>query len=256
MIVDSHFHLGSCRVFGLTVTEDQILEAIDRYEIDRIVVQPFPGAPDAAEVHDRIARLGESTGGRVVGLASLNPHVDRQVYEREIRRCVEDLGFVGAKLHTLGHAVHPLSEDASVVFDTAASLGIAVMVHTGPGMPFADPAFLIERADQYPDTPIVLAHAGASVSPTTAIAVARQCDNVFLEPSWCKASEVRSMVNALGSQRVMFGSDTPVNLRVEFAKYEEIGLTDADRTAVFATTAASVFRLDLPTGESPRGEAI
>jgi predicted TIM-barrel fold metal-dependent hydrolase len=246
LIIDSHFHLGACRVFSLEVTEDEVRRALDEYGIDRVIVQPFPGAPDPVGVHNRIADLAASTDGQVVGLASLNPHVERSDYEAEIRRCVEDLGFVGVKLHTLGHAVHPKSDDAQVVFETAAMLGVAVMVHTGPGMPFSDPALLIDRAVQFPETAIVLAHAGASVSPATAIAVARQCGNVYLEPSWCRAAEARAMINAIGAERVMFGSDTPINLRVEFAKYDEIGLTDDEKAAVFEVAATKAFCLDPP----------
>ena len=44
-IVDSHAHLGPCRVFGLNNTVDMLLEYVEQNEIDQSVVQPFPGAP-------------------------------------------------------------------------------------------------------------------------------------------------------------------------------------------------------------------
>ncbi|MPZ52518.1 MAG: amidohydrolase family protein [Acidimicrobiia bacterium] len=238
------------------MTRDQVVHAMDGNGIEKAIVQPFPGAPDAVQVHNEIAALGDSIGSRVLGLASVNPHMDHAKYQAEIRRCVDDLGFVGVKLHTLGHAVHPVSDDALVVFETAAALGIVVMVHTGPGMPFADPTHLLERARQFPDTPIVLAHAGASASPGSAIAVAKQCDNIYLEPSWCKATEVRAMINALGPDRVLFGTDTPENVRVELAKYEEIRLTEVEAAWVFGGTATAVFGLRSGVdAELPRGGA-
>ena len=56
-IVDSHSHLGPCRVFDLDHLEDDLVAQMNQYEVDANLVQPFPGAPSAAAVHDRVAAL-------------------------------------------------------------------------------------------------------------------------------------------------------------------------------------------------------
>ena len=97
----------------------------------------------------KLQNYATSIHGRFYGLASLTPHQDRDAYRREVERCVKQLKFVGVKIHTIGHSVNPLSEDADFVFQTASELGIPVMVHTGPGVPFALPALCIPPARKY-----------------------------------------------------------------------------------------------------------
>jgi predicted TIM-barrel fold metal-dependent hydrolase len=244
VIIDTHVHLGTCRVFGRDQHADTVLASMDENGVALSIVQPYPGAPDARRVHDDIAELRESSGGRVVGLASFNPHRDAAEYFAEIERCVRELGFVGVKLHTIGHALDPASADATTVFGTAHELGVPVMVHTGPGMPFADPSLLIARAREFPDVTIVLAHAGAAIVTGTAIAAAEVCNNIVLETSWCRPGDIGAMIGRLGADRVMFGTDAPNNVSTEVAKYGALDLTPAQREAVLEGTARRVFNLD------------
>jgi len=242
-IVDAHFHLGSCRVFDADVDESTVLGVLEQHGVSRTIVQPYPGAPDVPATHDRIAALARASAGRVVGLASVNPHTDEADYFAEVARCVRELGFVGVKLHTIGHAVNPRGRDAEKVFETARQLGVPVMIHTGPGVPFADPGMVAPRARQFPDVTIVLAHAGAGIFTGSAIALAETFDNVVLETSWCKAPDIATMVALLGPRRVMFGSDHPGNVGPELAKYRAGGLGDAALAAVLGGTASEVFAL-------------
>jgi L-fuconolactonase len=61
------------------------------------------------------------------------------------------------------------------------------------------------------------------------------------------------ILSAFGAERIMFGSDWPVCLLasdyagvVGLARALVTSLSDAERTAVFASTAARVYRIDLP----------
>jgi predicted TIM-barrel fold metal-dependent hydrolase len=243
VIIDAHMHLGSCRVFDLEITEDQLLANLDRNEVDVAIVQPFPGAPDPRAVHDRIAALSAKQPGRIYGLASLSPHCDQDEYHREVERCVHDLGFVAVKLHTIGHAVNPMNRDGQLVFETARALGVPIMIHTGPGVPFALPSLALPMARKYPELPVVLAHAGYAIYTPEAQVAAMVADNVYLETSWSTSAQVAGLVRALGPERVMLGSDLPINTATELAKYRSVGLADEALATVFADTAARVFRL-------------
>ncbi|MGH8952700.1 MAG: amidohydrolase family protein [Acidimicrobiia bacterium] len=243
-IIDAHVHLGTCRVFGRDMRREDVLGSMESSGVSLSIVQPYPGAPDAAKVHDDIAALRDSSGQAVMGLASVNPHRDESDYFAEVKRCVTELGFVGVKLHTIGHALDPGSRDATTVFTTAHELGVPVMVHTGPGLPFADPALLISPARTFPDVQIVLAHAGAAIATGNAIAVAEVCENVVLETSWCRPGDIGMMIHKLGGDRVMFGTDAPNNVSTELAKYESLQLDDAARSAVMGGTARRVFGID------------
>jgi predicted TIM-barrel fold metal-dependent hydrolase len=147
------------------------------------------------------------------------------------------------KLHPLAHAVSPALPVSDVVFETASELGVPVMVHTGTGAPFALPSLLIRRARQFPALRIVLAHAGFAIYSEEAIVAAEVCDNIFLEPTWCIAGDIRRMVKTLGPERVMFGGDLPSNVPVELTKYRTLDFTDEERSWCLWRTAATVFGL-------------
>jgi len=147
------------------------------------------------------------------------------------------------KLHTIGHAVNPRGRDAEAVFVTARELGVPVMVHTGAGVPFADPAAVASRARQFADVTIILAHAGMVMFAGAAIAMAETFDNVVLEPSWSRPPDIAQMISLVGAHRVMLGTDHPLNVGPELAKYRALGLTQQQLDEVLGGTAERVFKL-------------
>lgn len=242
-IVDSHSHLGPCRVFDLKHEETDLISQMDRHGIDVSLVQPFPGAPSPAAVHDRIASLAHNNPGRIFGIASLNPHQDRDAYFGELSRCVSDLGFVGIKMHTIGHALNPSGADGTMVFESARELGIPVMVHTGPGIPFAAPSSLVAQLKRFPKVPVVMAHGGYSIFAGEAIAVASMFPQVSLEISGSGLLNVRGMVNSLGANRVMFGADLFPNVPVMLSLVRSLELPKDDEAMLLGGTASQVFEL-------------
>jgi uncharacterized protein len=245
LIVDTHHHVDTCRVFDLDQKEDTVLSNLDRNEVSVALIQPFPGAPDASAVHDHIADMARRRPGGVFGVVSVNPHIDPDAYHAEAKRCVQDLGFVGIKIHTIGHAVNPLTNDAETVFQTARELGVPVMIHTGPGLPFADPAMVLPRARQFPDLTFVLAHAGFGILSASALSVAKECPNVMLETSWCPIYDIAWMVSELGPRRVMYGSDLSMNTATELTKYRSLGLGGDELESVLGGTAKEIFKLEV-----------
>lgn len=243
-IVDAHQHLGVCRVFDAEVGEDELLGVLDANSVEYALVMPFPGAPDAPAAHDAIAALARRRPGRIGGIANASPHGPRAAYAAEAERCVAELGFVALKLHTVGHAVDPLSRDGETVFGEAERLGVPAVVHTGGvGEPFASPSHCLPAARRFPDVRIVLAHAGMGVSTREAGIVACECENVWLETSWCSVLDLRWLLDAVGPAKLMLGSDAPENLPIELAKYRSLGLDEPELERCLSGTAREVFGL-------------
>ena len=162
-LVDAHTHLGACCIFDASTDEDALHESRQRWGVKKSIVLPSPGAPDPVAVHDRIARLGERYPGQYYGMVAMNPQRGMDALAREARRCVEELGFVGIKLHPYGHGVPPWSPLGRQVFALAADLGVPIAVHTGIGAPESLPAMVIPAARAHPETTIVLYHAGSYI---------------------------------------------------------------------------------------------
>lgn len=248
MIVDAHVHLGIDRVFDEVRTEEEILESMEKNGVDASVVQTMAGTIDIEcirEDHDRIYSFSKNGKKKIFGMASHNPHIKKEHYIDELKRCVEELGFVGVKLHAFAHACNPLSKDGRMVWETAGKLEIPVMVHTGPGIPFSLPAMVIPRAKEFPEVTVVLAHSGLVTTAGEAMIAASESRNVILETSWTAAHHIEHFVEKFGSSRVMFASDEIANLPVEIAKYDSLPLSEDNKRQCMAGTARNVFKLEL-----------
>lgn len=241
-IIDAHTHLGTCRVFDMEQSKDILFQEQQKWGINASVMQPFPGAPNPKEVHDTIAKLSKDNPGKVYGMMSLNPHVDPDNWKAEAERLVRDEGFVGLKMHTLGHSVNPLGNSAKMMFEMAKKLGVPLMVHTGYGIPFGLPSLLIPRAKEYPEVNIILAHAGWGnpLLAETLVTVA-QHKNLYVEPSHVGAPEKKKLIDTLGPDRVLLGTDTSINIFTEMNQFTTLVPDEAAREKILGGNAKRLF---------------
>ena len=246
IIVNAHAHLGDTRVFDAYSKEEDLLGAMDANGIDASIVMPSAGAASPAAVHDHIADLARRHPGRIFGQVQMTPHVDHAAFRREAERCVREMGFVGIKLHPIGAAVNPLGRDAQNLYETAAALDVPVMVHTGTGVPWSLPSLMIPIARRFPGLRIILAHAGMQIYTLEAWVAASECPNIYLEPSWCAAMDVRFLIDDLGARRIMWGGDLVSNYPVELAKFRSLALRHDQLEQCLGLTAIQVYRLPVP----------
>ena len=241
--IDAHAHLGDCRITDLDVTEEQLLAALEKSGVDAAIVQPYPCSSDEDMVHQRIYEMTKRYSGKIYGLVSIYPHINKGEYEKRLRHYIEDYGFVGVKVNPVGHAIHPSSKDARMIYELAAKLDIPVNVHTGIGVPYSLPSLCMEVAKEYPEVKFVLAHAGGGMFSEEALEVAKQSSNIYLETSWCGLEDSEAMVHKIGSDRVMMGSDSIKNLPYEVCKYKLMELTEKQMEDICYKTASTVFKL-------------
>jgi predicted TIM-barrel fold metal-dependent hydrolase len=242
-IIDAHMHLGEDLLFGTDDSEETLLRVMDENGIAAQVVQPGIVARDQRKAHERIRRFADRHPGRCYGVACFNPLMDEAAYADLVRWTVKDLGFKGVKLHTNAFCMSPSHPAAQKIFRVAEELDIAVMIHTGNGLPNALPSLCIPAAREHPRVRFVLAHAGGGTFGADAIVAAEVCPNVYLETSWVTSYDLAAMVRKLGERRVMMGTDLVSNVAVELAKYRSAGLTEGQLEWCFAKTAESVFRI-------------
>jgi predicted TIM-barrel fold metal-dependent hydrolase len=245
MIFDVHCHLGVEQIFGGETTEEDVLQMLMENGIDGAIIQPgltYVSMTAQIEAHNRIIRFIKTHPDRsLFGMASLNPHVEPEIYFKEVSRCVQEHGFVGLKLHPVGHGCDPLWQDGVLPFQVADDLGITLMVHTGLGSPVADPSHLLARAKEFPDLKIVMAHMGVAEKVAEAIQVMRECPNIFGDLSLVSDYLVKSIVEQVGADRLMFGSDVNPNCAMELAKIRHAVTDSVELDWIFHRTANKVY---------------
>jgi predicted TIM-barrel fold metal-dependent hydrolase len=249
-IVDVHGHIGISHATGVRASPQTLAGAMDRYGVTATLVMPQPTDPKAMELHDEIAEMARRLPGRVFGIALLDPRVSEREYSERAERLLVAEGFVALKLHSFGHSVSAADDVCDKVFKAARRYRRPVMVHTGLGGPHTLPGTVQGVATRYEDVPIVLCHAGFGAFWEQAVQVAEHCDNVLLEPSWTPGFAIGLMLERLGADRVMFGSDHASNIPVELTKIATLKMSPKERTAILGGTAIRVF--NLAVGPRPR----
>jgi hypothetical protein len=240
-VFDTHTHLGSARHSGRTYLPDDLLRDMDRCGVDRSVTIPFPVVDDYRAQHDLIGRAVRAHPDRLVGCACLYPLIDLAIFQDEVRRCREEYGFAALKLQPQYHGLNPFLASSDFFFETALENGMAVICHTGSGLPFASPALLMMPARKFPDLKIVVGHAGGGMFVHEAILAAVFCPNIVLELSTLMPHHVMEVLRYVASDRLMIGSDLPESVEAEIGKILTLGAPDSDKRNILNETGCHIF---------------
>jgi uncharacterized protein len=240
-IFDAHTHIGEAQHSGRTHSAEALLRHMDDYGIERSLVIPFPVVEDYRRQHDLIGEALKMYPGRFVGTACLSPFLSPAVFQDEVRRCREEYGFRALKLQPQYQGLNPLSDTADCVFETALANEMAVVAHTGSGLPFSAPALLMIPARKFPELKIVVGHCGGGIFVHEAIVAALFCPNIVLELSTLVPHQVLDVLKHVPSSRLMIGSDLPENVSTEIGKILTLDIPETDRQNILYQTASETF---------------
>jgi hypothetical protein len=182
----------------------------------------------------------------------------------EVSRRLAD-GHLGLKLHPSFDRYPADDRRLDPYLRVAARAGVPVTVHSAPEE--SDPDRIRRLAERFPDLPVVLYHTylGPPEGRRRAARHARAQANLYLETSWCAADEVLRLVDEVGPDRVLFGSDGAVDGPGHFVRpnlgvgqtYNDALLTvvrtlaPPDAALVLRDTTRRLFRLDGPAPSRP-----
>lgn len=237
-VIDAHVHLGTFGYpFHVAATIDGLIQLMDEFNVEKALCSSLENQVtlDAMRTHP----------DRIVGLVWLNPYQgDKAVMD--LRTAVREQGFRGLKLHPLIHSFLPNDRVVYPLIEEAASLGIAVYIHSGHP-PFSLPWSIGELAENFPHVTFVMYHMGHGhgVYIQAAIDVARRLPNVLLETSGMPMhTKIKEAVDQVGEDRVLYGSDIPFHHpSVEMQRVRVAGLTEAQLRKVFYGNAARLLNL-------------
>ena len=185
--------------------------------------------------------------------------------EDEVRRRLAD-GTVGLKLHPAYDGFEADSSLLDPYLLAAGEAGAPVAVHSSPGL--ADPERTAALARRFPGVPVLLyrTYLGPDEGRLRAAYHAQDVPNLYLETSWCRSSVVEQLIELVGADRVLFGSDaatdgpahytrTPPNIEMT-ETYNDALVTLADRLGPETTrllvedNTRRLFHLAPPTDDS------
>lgn len=257
MIIDAHVHLGRSYAWASyesytfntpsgpaeEFSADVFSEIMKTLDIDSAVVMPSKQAlssGDNTRENEAIAAIARNNRNKFIAMALLNPI--KEDAPDELSRFVKELGVRALKLHPYAQCYSPILPCVQNIVERAVKLGIPVMVHSGTA-PHTEPLQIATLADVFPEATIILAHAGLSETyAADARFAAKRHDNIYLETSCLPAGYVGMAIREVGSDKVMFGSDSPWNItETELTKIKVLKLPPDDEGLVLGKNAAKVF---------------
>lgn len=220
MVIDCHAHLTGEKndvTISWGVPDEKVIADSERLGIDAMCVSLLtrhrPATPEGfRECNRLLAEITRRYPGRVLGYAYVNPGYQREAID-EVRRCIEEYGFIGVKLYNEYKCTDPV---VWPIVEEAVALRVPILHHAGHSHYFvatqpnmSDGGELAELARRYPEATIICGHVGGGGDWEWTIKAVRPAPNVYLDTSGSvfDAGMIDMAVRILGPERLLFGCD-------------------------------------------------
>lgn len=250
MIFDADTHMSPYKNFDKSIDVSRWAGLIDEAGVDKALCWLLPqGVEDVSESNQYLYKNSKNYYKMLpFGWANVHEGLDKAIFDA--RQCIEEFGFAGVKLNGAQNCYNIDGLEAMKVAEQIAKLNGILAYHIGVDEPdFTNPRRAANVAKAFPEMPILMIHMGGAGSPDCSdlvIEVAKENPNMTLVGSAIDASKVGNAIRALGSHRVMFGSDIPfVNLNQCISNYSRMLTAFDEKTTqeVFWNNAARIFKL-------------
>jgi predicted TIM-barrel fold metal-dependent hydrolase len=230
IVVDGHCHIGIGHEYRQTA--DELLREMERYGVDRAVICPVDRyiAVDNREGNDLVLRTMHAYPDRFYAFATANPWYAQRAVE-ELKRAIKE-GARGIKLHPALQGFLLCDDLVYPLLEVAQDYGVPVFFHTGTPA-FSQPMHVAELALRFPEVNLIMGHMGSTDFWLDAVPAALQAKNIYLDTSWSLPAKIHRAVSAVGAERVLFGTDSPLStLHLEMGCIHAAKLTDDVRAKV------------------------
>jgi predicted TIM-barrel fold metal-dependent hydrolase len=200
-IIDIHTHIGHLPGALGDVYTAEDLHYICQHEGVRFMLTSSASATTIGQqfATKEVVTMVEKYGDELGGMLWINPH--DPAWEDDVV-LAEQHGFYGIKIHpVLDH--YAVSQDAlDAVFDCAMKHHWPVLTHTDVDGTPMDAARYESLIKAYPDVPLILAHLRWGAIP-----LSKRYANVFVDTTYMDPIVVEIGLDALGPDKILFGSD-------------------------------------------------
>lgn len=233
-------------------TREQTLAAMDEADVGLALLSAWHDASGVLVSNDEVAEHVAAAPGRFRGVATADLR-DPMGAVREIRRCVEQLGFVAVRVVPWLWNLPPDDRRYYPVYVACCELGVPFCTqigHTGPLCP-SEPGRPIPYLDNvlldFPELVVVGGHVGFPWIDEV-ISLATKYPNFFVDTSAYAVHRLPpgfvAWMRGRGRTRVLFGSNWPMIAPARCLEaLDALELDDETRELFLHANARRVFRL-------------
>ena len=213
MIIDAHCHIGAIHNRYIILIRDAqgIARVMDRFHIDKACVSSLKACQGM--VHEgnlELKREIERFPDRFIPFCVVNPRSKGAI--SEVRRCIQDWGWRGVKLHPYNHVYPADCYSAKKIVKKAADIGVPILVHSSKDHPYCDPLRVGRLAGAVPEAIVIMGHMGGHLGEWDALEAAEEFGNIVLDTatSSMRHGLIAEAVDRFGADRLVFGTDLPI----------------------------------------------
>lgn len=222
--IDAHSHLHHRGRADWREMDRRLVEAADKLGIAQLCCSILPPERPTTldgfrECNRWLVEAIQRFPGRILGYCFVNPGYVREARE-EVRRYVEEHGFMGVKLYNDYKCTEPV---LFPLVETAIELKIPILHHAGhtswlpsPQPRISDGGDLAELARRYPEAMLICAHICGGGDWEWTVKALRNAPTVYLDTSGSVIDEgtVEMATRVLGADRLLFACDMSMTASV------------------------------------------
>jgi predicted TIM-barrel fold metal-dependent hydrolase len=220
--VDAHCHIGHDND-GTQQTAEMLIAKMDQCGIDHAVIFPFNEKQDQEHCFKRantlIAEIMNDHSKRFTGFCRLDPHNPLAI--AELKRCVNELGLKGIKLHPRAQNIEIDAPYMMPIFELAENYDIPILIHTSGVVEGIDPVKTLNVVQEFPNANLIIGHSykahygiqsndsQSSLAFGEILELTYKQKNVYFETSFLPTAYLEELIEKIGANQVVFGSDSP-----------------------------------------------
>jgi len=243
MYIDTEFYFDAAPLDGVIYDAATTLTLEQAAGVDMVVWMPQPYLRPANIAMSQ-ALQGFPARDRFILCCTLNPQFGQETVD-ELTLCATQYGMKALKLMPTLHGYSLTSPLVTALLDEARRLKLVVNIHSGSHQ--AHPLQIAALARRYPELPFIMDHMGYREFISDAVTAAKECPNIYLSTTLVSPAEpvlVKFVVNEIGPERVVFGSNGPgtyVDMSLEGLRRQRMG--KAAEELIFGGNAARIYGL-------------
>jgi hypothetical protein len=239
VIVDFHNHLGVDPGAELSQTPEELIARMDEAGIDLAVIFPFSGSADLSAGNSYVRDAKDRYPERFIRFAAVNPREHRGRSNEDIMAAIRAETVKGVMIDPRMHHFSLRSELVDPLMQACTALRLPVLVHlVGHGLDDCSP--VADMARRHPGALIV-------VSPLIHCPgwerIAGGEPNLYADTAKpMYPPHLDQLVTALGADRVLFGSETPMmSPLIELEKFRYSAIKPAVQQQIQGGNASRIL---------------
>lgn len=250
LVIDAHTHMGPWFNFHIPQNDAAaMVRAMDRLGINLAVCSPHRAiGHDYRGGNEEVVRAEDEYPGRFLAYITINPNYPESEIAAEIEKWDAAGRIKAFKIHPSFCQYPADGEKYAPVWEYANEHALPVLSHSGTGG-HGNVEQLAQLAKKYPNVKVLVAHAASSWNMIEkSCECALKQDNLYLDltGSPLLAGALETMVERVGADRVLFGTDMPfIDPRPGVGRIAFSRLSDDDKRKVLGLNAKRVFSVAL-----------